>query len=177
MNKISEKSIQLKQKNKTLSQFITFTLLSLITTVIELGTFSLMNYALLTSLKSTPFHFWVFNYSVLAGGLCAFLAYMISFVISQTFNFFIHRKVTFSANNNPLFSGIMYGIMVLSLFFLQLWIPQLLREWLSGITGPNWADFILKNANMTLSFLIQFPMNKWVIMRQKREISTLNLML
>jgi hypothetical protein len=35
----------------------------------------------------------------------------------------------------------------------------------------------LKNANMTLSFLIQFPMNKWVIMRQKREISTLNLML
>ena len=65
----------------------------------------------------------------------------------------------------------MYGIMVLSLFFLQLWIPQLFREWLSGITGPDWADFILKNANMTLSFLIQFPMNKWVIMRQKKEVA------
>jgi putative flippase GtrA len=174
MDKLSEKSTQLKQNNKTLWQFITFTLLSLVTTVIELGIFSLLNYVLLTSLKATPFHFWVFTSDVLAGGLCAFLAYMISFVISQTFNFFIHRKVTFSANNNQLYSGIMYGIMVLSLFFLQLWIPQLFREWLSGITGPDWADFILKNSNMTLSFLIQFPMNKWVIMRQKREVISLN---
>jgi putative flippase GtrA len=174
MDKLSEKSTQLKQNNKTLWQFITFTLLSLVTTVIELGIFSLLNYVLLTSLKATPFHFWVFNYDVLAGGLCAFLAYMISFVISQTFNFFIHRKVTFSANNNQLYSGIMYGIMILSMFFLQLWIPQLFREWLSGITGPDWADFILKNTNMTLSFLTQFPINKWVIMRQKREVISLN---
>ena len=169
MSKILDKSNQLKQNKKTLWQFIVFTLLSLLTTLVDLGSFSLLNYVILTPLKSTPFHFWVFNYDVLAGGLCAFLAFAISFVLSQTFNFFIQRKVTFSANNNLLYSGIMYGLMVLTVFFLQLWIPQLLREGLSTYTGDNWADFILKNVNMTLSFLIQFPMNKYVIMRQKKQ--------
>ena len=169
MSKLRDTSNQLKQNKKTLWQFIMFTLLSLLTTLVDLGSFSLLNYVILIPLKSTPFHFWVFNYDVLAGGLCAFLAFEISFVLSQTFNFFIQRKVTFSANNNLVYSGFMYGLMVLTVFFLQLWIPQLLREGLSRFTGDNWADFILKNINMTLSFLIQFPMNKYVIMRQKKQ--------
>lgn len=169
MKSIIDQSNQLKHNKKTLWQFIMFTLLSLLTTLVDLGSFSLLNYVLLVSLKTTPFHFFIFNYDVLAGGLCAFLAFAISFILSQTFNFFIQRKVTFSANNNLLYSGIMYGLMVLTVFFIQLWIPQLLREWLSGLTTDNWADFILKNMNMTLSFLIQFPMNKYVIMRQKKH--------
>jgi len=172
-NVLVDKSNALKQKKKTLWQFIVFSLLSFVTTLVDLGSFSLFNYLIFVPLKTESFHFWVFNYDVAAGGLCAFLAFALSFVISQTFNFFIQRKVTFSANNNLWFSGMMYILMVLFVFFLSLWVPQLFRESLANIVGDNWADFILKNLNMTISFMIQFPMNKWVIMRHKPKIDSL----
>jgi putative flippase GtrA len=161
-----------KKGKKTFRQFIVFFLLSIVTTVVDLGTFSLFNYLIFTGLKTIDFQWWLFNYSVINGGLCAFLSFSISFVISQTFNFFIQRKVTFGANNNVLYSGLMYAVMVLLVFFFQLWIPTLLHEPLANLVGSNWGDFIIKNFNMTISFLIQFPMNKWVIMRQKKAKPT-----
>jgi len=156
-------------KKKTLGQFILFFLFSIVTTVVDLGTFSLFNYVIFTKWKETPFQFWLFDYSVMNGGLCAFLSFSVSFVISQTFNFFIQRKATFKANNNVLVSGILYTVMVLSVFFLQLWIPTLIRGPIVAFMGNTWGDFIIKNLMMTLSFAIQFPMNKWVIMREVKK--------
>ncbi len=154
---------------KTFWQFILFFLMSLVTTVVDLGTFSLLNYVVFVSLKTQAFQWFLFDYSILNGGLCAFLSFAISFMISQTFNFFIQRKVTFGANNRVAYSAIMYAIMVIGVFFFQLWIPTLVRDPLVSMVGENWADFIIKNMNMTVSFLIQFPMNKWVIMRHKKS--------
>ncbi len=154
---------------KTFWQFILFLLMSLLTTGVDLGTFALLNYVIFVSLKTQPFQWFLFDYSVLNGGLCAFLSFAISFLLSQTFNFFIQRKVTFGANNRVVYSAIMYAIMVIGVFFFQLWIPTLVRDPLVSWVGENWADFIVKNMNMTVSFLIQFPMNKWVIMRHKKS--------
>jgi len=166
-----KKAFKLKPPKKPFRQFIVFFLLSIVTTVVDLGTFSLFNYLIFASLKTLPFQWWLFDYSIINGGLCAFLSFSISFVLSQTFNFFIQRKVTFGANNNVLYSGIMYAVMVLLVFFFQLWVPTLVREPIARLVGGNWADFIIKNFNMTISFLIQFPMNKWVIMRQRKTSS------
>ncbi len=166
MNKTEGKFVAPK---KTFWQFILFLLMSLVTTVVDLGTFALLNYVVFVSLKTQPFQWFLFDYSVLNGGLCAFLSFAISFMISQTFNFFIQRKVTFGANNRVVYSAIMYAIMVIGVFFFQLWIPTLVRDSLASLVGENWADFIIKNVNMTVSFLIQFPMNKWVIMRHKKS--------
>lgn len=154
---------------KTFWQFLLFLLMSLVTTVVDLGSFALFNYVLFVSLKDQPFHWFLFDYSLANGGLCAFLAFACSFILSQTFNFFLQRKVTFGANNRVIFSGLMYAVMVVGVFFFQLWIPTLIRDPLASWVGENWADFIIKNANMTVSFLIQFPMNKYVIMRHKKS--------
>jgi len=171
MSETNSHSVTTPKSKKTLRQFIIFFLLSIVTTVVDLGTFSLFNYLIFTSLKTIPFQWWLFDYSIINGGLCAFLSFSISFVLSQTFNFFIQRKVTFGANNNVLYSGIMYAAMVLLVFFFQLWIPTLARGPIVNLVGENWGDFIIKNFNMTISFLIQFPMNKWVIMRQRKSKS------
>lgn len=167
-NEPQAKATKTKTGKKTFRQFIVFFLLSIVTTVVDLGTFSLFNYLIFTGLKTIPFQWWLFDYSVINGGLCAFLSFSISFALSQTFNFFIQRKITFGANNNVLYSGIMYAVMVLLVFFFQLWVPTLVREPIVNLVGANWGDFIIKNFNMTISFLIQFPMNKWVIMRQRK---------
>lgn len=155
---------------KTWWQFFLFFLMSIVTTVVDLGTFALFNYFLFTGFKYQPFQWFLLDYSVANGGLCAFLSFACSFLISQTFNFFIQRKVTFGANNHVLYSAVMYAAMVIGVFFLQLWIPTLIREPLVSWLGEGWGDFIVKNVNMTVSFAIQFPMNKWVIMRHSTSI-------
>jgi putative flippase GtrA len=154
-----------KARKKTWFQFVLFTLMSLLTTLVDLGTFALFNYLIFTSLSSISFQWWLFDYSLANGGLTAFLAFALSFIISQTFNFFLQRKVTFQATNNVLLSGILYAVMVLVVFFLQLWVPTLVRTPLADAIGEGWADLIIKNVNMTVSFLIQFPVSKYVIMR------------
>jgi len=160
------KNIRSITQKKTLWQFIKFTFLSLITTVVDLGTFALLNYLIFTKYSTVPFVWWLLDYGLEDGGLCAFLSFSLSFVISQTFNFFIQRKITFGSSGNLLRSGIFYAVMVFAVFALGTWIPTLIRAPIALIVGAAWADFIVKNINMTMSFAIQFPMNKWVVMRE-----------
>lgn len=160
-----------RTKNKGFWQFIKFTAFSLITTVVELTAFSLFNYLIFTYLSNTEFKFWLFNYSVENGGMCAFLSFTLSFIIAQIFNFIIQRKVTFHATNHILHSALMYANMILIIFFLQLWIPTLIRIPLTNLVGSQWADMIAKNMMMTMAFIIQFPMNKWVIMKENKEVA------
>jgi len=156
-------------RKKTWFQFILFTLLSMVTTLVDLGTFSLFNFLIFIPYRTVAFQWWLLDYSVINGGLTAFLSFALSFAISQTFNFFIQRKVTFQASNNLALSGLFYAAMVLVVFFLQLWIPTLIRQTFVDWIGASWADFVIKNMNMTLSFLIQFPVNKYIIMRIGRR--------
>ncbi len=158
-----------KAKHQTLWQFVMFTLMSCITTVVDFGSFALFNYLVFTSLKTLSFSWWIINYSVADGGLCAFLAFALSFAISQTFNFFLQRKTTFKANNNVLYSGIMYAVMVIGVYFLQLWIPSMILAGIAAAIGATLGATAVKFINMTISMVIQFPMNKWVIMRNNDE--------
>lgn len=155
-----------KTNHQTLWQFVMFTLMSCITTVVDFGSFALFNYLVFTSLKTQPFAWWIINYSIEDGGLGAFLAFGLSFAISQTFNFFLQRKTTFKANNNVLYSGMMYAVMVIGVYFLQLWVPSVIQAGIAAAIGAPLGAAVVKFINMTTSMLIQFPVNKWVIMRR-----------
>lgn len=154
-----------KVKHATLWQFMMFNLMSGITTVVDFSTFALFNYWAFTSLRSQAFSWWIINYSIEDGGLCAFLAFALSFAISQTFNFFLQRKTTFKANNNVLYSAVMYAVMVIGVYFFQVWVPSLIQAGIASVLGTTLGAMVVKMINMTVSMLIQFPMNKWVIMR------------
>ena len=165
MEQIKESKKSFKEANQTKWQFIIYTLVSLVTTVVELTFFSLFNYILFTSLSDQAFSFGFINYTVQNGGLTIFLSISLSFVIAQIFNFIVQRKKTFEANNHVLYSAILYAIMILIIFILQMWLPTIIHEPLTQFMSSGLADFIAKNMMMTLAFIIQFPINKWVIMR------------
>lgn len=154
-----------KEKHSGFWQFILFMLMSGITTLVDLGTFALFRFWLLAPFRDQPFFWGPFRYSVESGGLTAFGAFAISFAISQTFNFFLQRKTTFKASNNVAASAAMYVVMVIGVYFMQLYLPTLLRAPLAGAFGEAAGDIAMKLVNMTVSMLIQFPMNKYVIMR------------
>ncbi len=63
----------------------------------------------------------------------------------------------------------MYAVMVVGVYFVQLYLPTLLRTSLAGVFGEALGDIAMKLINMTVSMLIQFPMNKYVIMRNSNK--------
>ena len=157
-----------KESHTGLWQFVLFMLMSGVTTLVDLGTFALFNFWILAPYRATPFFWGPFCYGIESGGLTAFGAFAVSFAVSQTFNFFLQRKTTFQANNNVVSSAVMYAVMVIGVYFVQLFLPTLLRAPLVAIVGPTFGDLAMKLINMTVSMLIQFPLNKYVIMRNRR---------
>ena len=65
-----------------------------------------------------------------------------------------------------LYSGVMYAVMVIGVYFLQLWVPSIIQAGIAALIGAALGATVVKFINMTISMLIQFPMNKWVIMRK-----------
>jgi putative flippase GtrA len=161
-----ELSSQIIVKNKSLWELIKFTTVSLLTSLVEISIFSLLNFLVFISLSSVDFKLGPLDYSVSNGGLSAFLAFSISYIFAQIFNFFMQRKVTFDANNKVLSSAIMYTIMIIFIFILQMYIPTLIYLPISNLVGNDLASLMIKSMMMFLAFVIQFPINKWVIMRK-----------
>ena len=158
---------QWKGTHAGLWQFVLFMLMSGVTTLVDLGTFALFNFWILAPYRATPFFWGPFCYGLGSGGLTAFGAFAVSFAVSQTFNFFLQRKTTFKANNNAAVSAVLYAIMVIGVYFVQLYLPTLLRAPLVAMIGGTFGDLAMKLLNMTVSMLIQFPLNKYVIMRNR----------
>jgi len=159
-----------KESHETTWQFVMFLLMSCVTTVVDLGSFALFNFWIFVPYREQVFSWWLIDYSPENGGLTAFLAFASSFTISQTFNFILQRKATFKANNNVAKSAVMYAVMVILVYFLQLYLPTLIRAPIVTVFGLAFGDILVKMVNMTVSFLIQFPANKWLIMRRNKRV-------
>jgi putative flippase GtrA len=154
------------EHHETAWQFILYMLMGCFTTAVDFGSFALFNFWLFTAYRNQPFSWWLIDYPVENGGLAAFLAFACSCTISETFNFIVQRKTTFKANNNIAKSAVMYAIMIILIYFLQLYLPTLTRAPIVAVLGATLGDILAKTINMTTTMLISFPINKWLIMRK-----------
>lgn len=150
---------------KTFFQFIKFMLLGLVGTVVEFAVFGFCNFFLFRKLESTSFSWFVFNYPVSAGGLCAFLSIAVSFASAQTANFIVQRRFTFKSASSVASSAPMYALMVCILYLYVLWLPSVIGSAVYGALGPVWGAYGVKIISQFTSALIQFPLNKFLIMR------------
>lgn len=166
LSKLKAFSQRVKAKAQTLWELVMFFLMSGITTIVDLGVFALCNFLIFVNLRATPFSWWLLEYGPDNGGMCAFLSVAVSFAISQTVNFFLQRKATFSATNNVALSAIMYAVMVVAVYFLCLWLPSVIGAPIYALLGAGLGALAVKLLLQLVSALIQFPINKWVIMRK-----------
>ncbi|HWQ58076.1 MAG TPA: GtrA family protein [Clostridia bacterium] len=156
-----------RQEHETLAQLILFTVLSGVATLVDLSVFSLLNYWLLKPLKSVDFVWWLLDYNAVdGGGLGGLIATAAAYFAAQVANFFVQRKGTFQANNNAAASGALYFVMIVAIWFLQIYLGGLFMRWFAAPFGENLGDILSRLANNTVAFLIQFPLNKYVIMRK-----------
>ncbi len=156
------------KKNKPgVYQAIKYALLGLVASAVELASFSLFNYLVFGALKERSFSWFIFSYTADNGGLCYFLSLSVSFVLAQSVNFIIQRKITFHADNNAAKSAVMFWIMMLGVFILQMWLPCVLRSPFASIMNESSAELVIKLLCMFIGFVITYPLNKYVIMRKK----------
>ena len=155
-----------KQQHETLWQFFMFMLMGCVTTIVDLGSFALFNFWIYVPFRDRSFSWWLIDYTVEKGGMTAFLSFASSSALSETVSFFVQRKTTFNANNNVAKSAVMYAVLIILVYFLQLYMPTLTRVPLVKLFGEATGDMLAKMFNSTMSMLIQFPVCKWVIMRR-----------
>lgn len=155
-----------REKHETLSQAILFMLLSFVATAVDFLVFNLLNSFILVSLADRAFSWWIVSYPVASGGMAAFLATIFAYFCSQVVNFIIHRKATFQATNNAITSAVLYLIMIIVTWFVQILMGGVFLGWFAPMVGMFWAGNLSRFANNFLTMLIQFPINKFVIMRK-----------
>lgn len=149
-------------------QFIKFTFMSAIAAVTEITSFLLLNSLILKSLNSQAVDWWIFHYNPnTTGGLGTMIAFLVSTTIAQIVSFITNRKKTFGANNNLAFSITVYAIMMLVIILTQTYSGPIIVEWMDGfIKNADISGLLGKFLWMFISFLIIFPMSKYVIMRK-----------
>jgi biotin transporter BioY len=79
----------------------------------------------------------------------------------------MQRTVTFKANNNTAASAAMFTVLILFIFWVNLVLPTVTVPFFSRYLGAGLGAFLRKSLNMTLSMLIEFPVDKFIIMRRK----------
>ena len=159
-------------------QIVKFTLISLIAFVAEFASMYALQYGLLDQYGNEPFKWFVFKYTPEKNfGLAGFIAMLVSKCIAEIISFTINRKKTFSANNNVVFSAIMYVITVISIIILSTWLAgdDALGGVLGAAVGADLGNTISKLLGSLLSWVIVFLMDKFVIMRKtyKYEVMTI----
>lgn len=153
------------QSTRKVPQFIVFILMSSITSVVEYATFALGAFVLFKTFQNSPFSWWLIDYPLESGGLGTFLSFATSYIIAQIFNFILQRKTTFKANNHVVKSAILYTAMVVFIYLLQLILPPYMLDDFIGWFGYEVGSIVVKSLMMTMATLIQYPLNKWVIMK------------
>ena len=159
-------------------QIVKFTLISLIAFIAEFASMYALQYGLLDLYGNVTFKWFVFKYTPEKNfGLAGFIAMLVSKCIAEIISFIINRKKTFSANNNVVFSAIMYVITVISIIILSTWLAgdDALGGVLGAAVGADLGNTISKLLGSLLSWVIVFLMDKFVIMRKtyKYDVMTI----
>ena len=164
---VAQKFKKFLEDHKNIFQIIKFTLISLIAFIAEFASF----YALIFGLKGVygniAFSWFIFDYEPGENfGLAGFIAFLVSKCIAEIISFIVNRKKTFEANNNVVFSAIMYALTVIAVIVLSTWLGGALSALMSNAIGEGGAATISKLVGSFLSWVIMFLMDKFVIMRK-----------
>lgn len=163
-NKIKE----FTEKHNEIWKFIKFTFTGASTSILELGVFALLQYAVFASLNSVPItdnpimNFLGIEYE---GYL---YSYAISAIIGYAAAYIMNRKLTFKADANPMLSTVLYAIMVVFTIIFNTWFGSFLATIIVN-NGLNsvFVELLTKLIVMTVPTIWTYPLNRFVIHRKK----------
>lgn len=166
---MKEKFLRFTQKHSEIWKFIKFTFTGASTSVLELAVFMFLQYCVFKSLNQVP----VNNNPVLAFLGIEYEGYLYSYAISAIIGYaaayIMNRKLTFKADANPIFSTIIYAVMVIFTIIFNTWFGAFLG---TQITNNGWnsplIEMLTKLVVMTVPTIWTYPLNRFVIHRKKK---------
>lgn len=166
---MKEKAISFIKKHGELWKFVKFTFTGASTSVLELGVFMFLQYVVFKSLNISP----VTDNAVLAFLGIEYKGYLYSYAVSATIGYaaayIMNRKLTFKADANPVFSTVIYIIMVVCTIAFNTWFGAFLGTLIKN-KGLDSAlmQMLTKLVVMTVPTLWTYPLNRFVIHRKKK---------
>ena len=166
---MKEKIKSFTDKHGELLKFIKFTFTGASTSVLELGVFMFLQYVVFKSLNVTP----VTDNAVLSFLGIEYKGYLYSYAISAIIGYaaayIMNRKLTFKADANPIFSTVVYAIMVACTITFNTWFGAFLGTLIqnNGWDSPL-VQMITKLVVMTVPTIWTYPLNRFVIHRKKK---------
>ncbi len=165
MKKIKE----LTKKHSELWKFVKFSFTGVSTSILELAIFLILQHIVFKSLNQVP---------ITDNPLLSFLgihykgylySYLISAIIGYAAAYVMNRKLTFKADANPILSTVLYTIMVIATVLFNTWFGSYLGTYakMNGFEGV-FADMVMKVIVMTIPTIWTYPLNRFVIHRQKK---------
>lgn len=154
-----------RDDHPNLYEFIMFNLLANIATITNFLVLLLGNTLLFRSFADTALVVGPFDYSLVNGGLCGFLSFLLSYACAQTVNFIVQRKAVFKANNKLGPAIVIYIAAVIIVYFICLYVPTLIMAPLSGIVG-GFAPYLANCVNILIQVLTLYPTMKFLVMKK-----------
>lgn len=167
---MKKKLKEFTEKHSEIWKFIKFTFTGASTSVLELAVFMFLQYVVFKSLNAVP----VTDNAFLAFLGIEYKGYMYSYAISAIIGYAVayimNRKLTFKADANPVFSTIIYALMVFLTIIFNTWFGAFLGTW---VTNNGWnsviVEMITKVVVMTVPTIWTYPLNRFVIHRKKKS--------
>ena len=149
-------------------QAIKFTLISLVAFVSEFAIMYILQYSLLSTCGEEDFTWWIFNYAggrTGAFGLAGFIAMLGSKFVAEVISFTQNWKKNFKANSNKVFGVTVYVLTVIAIIIFTQWLSGALASVIKSEAGLT----VCKMVGSVISFVVMFLMDKFVIMRVKKD--------
>ncbi len=167
-NAFFSKVITWFKEHESMIQIVKFILISLIAFVTEFAVMYALQYGLKDVCGKEDFRWWIFNYDAKSSfGLAGFIAIVVSKAIAEVISFIINRKKNFKADNNIVYSAVVYVITVVALFVFTTWLTGILSNAMEIEEGLGVT--IGKMIGSVISFVVMFLMDKFVIMTKKGD--------
>jgi putative flippase GtrA len=164
----AKKIVDFVSTHQTLMQAIKFTLISLVAFVSEFAIMYILQYSLLSTCGQDNFDWWIFHYAggkTGAFGLAGFIAMLGSKTVAEIISFTQNWKKNFKANSNKVFGVTVYILTVIAIILFTQWFSGALAE----VIHSEAALTVCKMVGSVVSFVVMFLMDKFVIMRVKKD--------
>ena len=155
----------------TLWQFVKFIFVSLLAMIVQFALLNLLKLIpQIRALYDQPFSWWVFVYTVAAGGLGYFIVSNTANICAQIVAFFVNRDKTFNSSANVAVTLPIYIVFTIALIVFSAWLNPTLKDLF--VEKLSWNDDLAANtATMicaAVQFFLYFPVDK-ILFRKKKE--------
>lgn len=160
---------------KTLWQIVKFIVVSSLVTIIQLGLVNLLYFLMKNWTEPLPsFLSAIFSETTVGIGHSNWgyiLPFFISNFVANTVGYFLNKKKTFKSDA-PVWHYVAYIVILFLLILFTTWLQGVVSNWITSLGAEAIAPTITGMVAGTLQMIVLFPLQKFVLLREKKKEPT-----